>query len=66
VVAKAASRPMGERAKGLADRDHPRVIEAEGSDALPGLDGRALQAVERLLKSGRSGDSVARPRAVYG
>ena len=44
-----AARQMGEGAEGLEQRHHARIAEAQRGDALAGLDGGLLQAVEGVL-----------------
>ena len=40
---------MGEGAEGLQEGHHARIAEAQGGDALAGLDAGLLEAVERVL-----------------
>ena len=49
VAVAEAARQMGEGAEGLEQRHHARVAEAQRGDALAGLDGGLLEAVEGVL-----------------
>ena len=49
VAVAEAAREMGEAAEGLEERHDARVAEAQGGDALAGLDGGGLEPVEGVL-----------------